>query len=492
MSSFSIFTARTEIFELSVKGEKMIKKDKMEDKKLTFIMYPWYAMGHLTSFLHLSNKLAHRGHKIFFVHPAKTLSKLEKFNLYPELINFKSVTVPHVDGLPLGAETTSDVPIFKQNLLFQALDLTEPKFESLIQELKPHFILYDFAYWVPSVARKYGVKSVHYCSITPSSVGYLMRGEKPTSEAEMMKPPPGFPVDSSIKLHKHEARLIAALHSMGKDSNSSGSKSVSFTQRLLLAFQDGDAIAFKTTREIEGPYCEFVEHKFKKPVVLAGPVLPEPIETSNTEENWSKWLEKFQEKTVIFCAFGSECKLKKDQFQELVLGLELTGLPFFAALKPPFEAETIEEALPEGFKERTEGKGIVHSGWAEQQLMLSHPSVGCFVTHCGGNSLSEAMVNECQLVLVPNFGDQFVNARLFGGDMKVGVEVERDEENGLFTREGVCKAIKMLMNDESEEGSKIRANRAKWREFLLSKGLEDSYIDALVQKLQTLLGASIC
>ncbi|CAN4087196.1 unnamed protein product [Withania somnifera] len=449
----------------------------MEDKKLTFIMYPWYAMGHLTSFLHLSNKLAHRGHKIFFVHPEKTLSKLEKFNLYPEFIDFKPVTVPHVDGLPIGAETTSDVPIFKQNFLCQSLDLTKPKIESLIEDIRPHFILYDFAYWVPSVARKYGVKSVHYCSISPSSVGYLMRGEQPTPEAEMMKPPPGFPVNSSIKLHKHEARLIAALHSMGKDASSSGCGTVSFTQRMLLAFQDGDAIAFKTTREIEGAHCEFIEHKFKKPVVLAGPVLPEPIETSNTEENWSKWLEQFQEKRVIFCAFGSECKLKKDQFQELVLGLELTGLPFFAALKQPVEAETIEEALPEGFKERIQGKGIVHSGWAAQQLILSHPS---------------AMVNSCQLVLVPNFGDQFVNARLFGGDLKVGVEVERDEESGWFTKEGVCKAIKMLLDDESEEARDIRANRAKWREFLLSKGLEDSYIDALVQKLQSLLRASTC
>nr|BBE29003.1 flavonoid 3-O-glycoside: 2''-O-glucosyltransferase [Petunia x hybrida] len=455
----------------------------MEDKKLTFVMYPWYAMGHLTSFLHLSNKLADRGHTVFFVHPAKTLPKLEKFNLYPQLIKFIAITVPHVEGLPPGAETTSDIPIFKQNLLWQALDLTQPKIESLVQELKPHFIMYDFAYWVPLVARKYGVKSIHYCSITPSSVSFLVRGEESTPEAQMMEPPPGFPPNSFIKLHKHEARLFATLHSMGKGS----SGTVSFTQRMLLAFQDGDATAFKTTREIEGPYCEFVENKFKKPVVLAGPVLPEPPETSSTSEQWTKWLEKFQEKKVIFCAFGSECRLKKHQFQELLLGLELTGLPFFAALKPPIEAETIEEALPEGFKDRIEGKGIVHGGWAEQQLMLSHPSVGCFVTHCGGNSLSEAMITECQLVLVPNFGDQFINARLFGGDLKVGVEVERDEENGLFTREGVCKAIQVVMNDDNEEGKEIRANRAKWREFLLSKGLEDSYIDGFVEKLQTLL-----
>ncbi|KAK9085423.1 hypothetical protein Sjap_025834 [Stephania japonica] len=57
------------------------------------------------------------------------------------------------------------------------------------------------------------------------------------------------------------------------------------------------------------------------------------------------------------CAFGSECRPEKDQFQELILGLELTGLPFLVALKPPIGVETIDEALPDGFKER------VKSSW---------------------------------------------------------------------------------------------------------------------------------
>ncbi len=41
--------------------------------------------------------------------------------------------------------------------------------------------------------------------------------------------------------------------------------------------------------------------------------------------------------------------------------------------------------------------------------------------------------NDCQLVLLPNFGDQIINARLMGEDLKVGVEVEKGEEDGLFT-----------------------------------------------------------
>ncbi|KAG5035716.1 hypothetical protein JHK87_010626 [Glycine soja] len=56
-------------------------------------------------------------------------------------------------------------------------------------------------------------------------------------------------------------------------------------------------------------------------------------------------------------------------------------MSFLAALKPPIGAEAIESALPEGFNERTNGRGVVHGDWVQQLLILSHPSVGCFVTH---------------------------------------------------------------------------------------------------------------
>ncbi|PRQ29043.1 putative anthocyanidin 3-O-glucoside 2''-O-glucosyltransferase [Rosa chinensis] len=107
-----------------------------------------------------------------------------------------------------------------------------------------------------------------------------------------------------------------------------------------------------------------------KPVTLAGPVVPD-APSSQLEEKWEKWLGGFEPKTVIFCAFGSECILKNEQFQELLLGFELTGLPFFAALKPPAGVESIESALPEGFELRLKGKGVVYGGWVQQPLILS-------------------------------------------------------------------------------------------------------------------------
>jgi hypothetical protein len=76
------------------------------------------------------------------------------------------------------------------------------------------------------------------------------------------------------------------------------------------------------------------------------------VHLASSKEKLAKWLDSFMKKTMIFCAFGKECFLKKDQFQELVMGFELTGIPFLTALKPPMGVDSIESALPEGFEQR--------------------------------------------------------------------------------------------------------------------------------------------
>lgn len=238
---------------------------------------------------------------------------------------------------------------------------------------------------------------------------------------------------------------------------------------------------------MEGTYCHFFQQILHKPILLIGPVVPESP-ASELDDRFDSWLKEFGPASVIYCALGSECILEKDQFQELVLGMELTGRPFLAALKPPKGFETIESALPEGFVERTKGRGIVHGGWVQQQLILQHPSVGCFVTHCGAGSISEGMVSECQLVLMPQAVDQFLNARLMSLELKIGVEVEkRENDDGFFTKEAIEKAVSTVMEAESEVGKEVRANHAKWREFLLKEGLEDSYMSCFIQSLQELL-----
>ncbi|KAI9084660.1 hypothetical protein K1719_033442 [Acacia pycnantha] len=175
------------------------------------------------------------------------------------------------------------------------------------------------------------------------------------------------------------------------------------------------------------------------------------------------WQVNFNPKSVIYCSFGSECVLSKHQFQELTLGLELTGMPFLAALRPPVGAKTVESALPEGFNERVKGRGIVHGGWVQQLLMLNHPNVRCFLSHCGSRSMTEALCSEPLTVFIPNAGDQLIYSKILCGDQKAAMEVERRDEDVVFTREGVCKAVKMVMDCESEIGQMIRSNHKKLR-----------------------------
>ncbi|XLS77535.1 hypothetical protein HN51_061760, partial [Arachis hypogaea] len=170
---------------------------------------------------------------------------------------------------------------------------------------------------------------------------------------DLMKPPLRYP-NLSITFHVHEARAYA-----NKRKHVFGSN---------VLFYDPDAIAFRTCRGIEGPHLDFVEEQFKMLVLPTGP---------------ASWLGEFKQGSVVYCCLGSECRLRPNLFQELLLGLELVGMPFLVALKPPIGFDSVGDALPEGFEERVKGRGIVYGGWIQHQLILEHPSVGCFITHCG-------------------------------------------------------------------------------------------------------------
>ncbi|WVZ00778.1 hypothetical protein V8G54_026847 [Vigna mungo] len=457
----------------------------MDASCMHIAMFPWFAMGHLTPYLHLSNKLAKRGHKISFFIPRRTQSKLEQFNLFPDLITFYPINVPHVEGLPLGAETTSDVSFSLGPLIMTAMDRTERDIELLLVDLKPQMVFFDFTYWLPTITSRLGIKSFLYLIVSPATISYTtvperMNHKGTLTELDLMQPPLDYPVPS-IKLYAHEAKFLASKRNWEYGSG------VLFYDRIYGGLTLSDAIGFKGCREIEGPYVDYLAEQFGKSVLLSGPIIPESPKTV-LEEKWSAWLGRFKDGSVVFCALGSEWKLPHDQFQELVLGLELTGLPFLAVVKVPIGFETIEAALPEGFKERVEGRGIVHSGWIQQQLILGHPSVGCFITHCGAGSLTEALVNKCQMVLLPQLdSDQVLNARMMGSNLKVGVEVEKGEEDGLFTKESVCKAVEIAMDEENGVGREVRANHSKLRNFLISHDLESNCLDDFCQKLQYLL-----
>ncbi|KAL2328018.1 hypothetical protein Fmac_021445 [Flemingia macrophylla] len=458
--------------------------------QLHIAMYPWLALGHLTAYIHLANKLAKRGHRISYFIPKRTKAKVEHFNLYPKLITFIPITIPHVVGLPPDAETTFDVNLSIGTLMMTAMDRTEKDIELLLLELKPHIVFFDLAAWMPRLARSLGIKSLQYitmsmifqCYMELESTEKHRRGKNEVGDdkVNLVNTPDGFP-GSSIKLQAHEVRMLLSVINMEFGNG------YSFSNRISIGTRFSDAMGFRGCKEIEGPYADFLESFYGKPLLLSGPVIPEPP-TTTLEPKWVEWLDGFKPGSVIYCAFGSECRMLQDQLKELLLGLESTGFPFLAVLKAPVGFDSVEEAMPKGFKERVHGRGIVHGGWVQQTLILDHPSIGCFITHCGVASLLEALVNKCQIVVLPNYVDQIVNAKLICSSLKLGVEIEKGEEDGSITKESVSKAVKIVMDDKSEVGREVRENHLKLRNILLSKDLENTYVDNFCDKLRELLG----
>ncbi|XP_043697751.1 cyanidin 3-O-galactoside 2''-O-xylosyltransferase FGGT1-like [Telopea speciosissima] len=359
------------------------------------------------------------------------------------------------------------------------MSLMQDQVEASLNSIRPNLIFFDVAHWIPPLARRLGINSIHHCIVGASSVAHNLVPERILTKGqhytEVMRPLDGFP-SSSIQLQVFEARSIMEFWTRDFIGG------MTFHDILMVSLRDCDAISMRTCREVGGPYCDYLEIQHGKRVLLSGPSLPDPP-TSKLEERWVKWLGGFERGSVVYCALGTGWALKKEELHELVLGLESTGLPFLAALKPPFGCATMEEALPQGFQERVEGRGVVHGDFVQQTLILEHPSVGCFITHCGGSSTWESLMNNCQVVVLPQMDDQFFNARLLTEDLKVAVEVKRRDEDGWFTKEDVCLAVKLVMDDNSKVGNELRGNHSRWKQVLLRPDLESSYLDSFVQKL---------
>jgi hypothetical protein len=106
-----------------------------------------------------------------------------------------------------------------------------------------------------------------------------------------------------------------------------------------------------------------------------------------------------QERSVPL-SFGSLGTFSAKQLTEIAVGLEKPGERFLWVVRRPRGPDfkygdsqpepDLDALLPDGFLERTKGRGLVVKNWAPQVEVLRHRATGAFVTHCGWNSTLEA------------------------------------------------------------------------------------------------------
>eukprot|EP01018_Ginkgo_biloba_P036061 Gb_05350 [translate_table: standard] len=95
-------------------------------------------------------------------------------------------------------------------------------------------------------------------------------------------------------------------------------------------------------------------------------------------------------------------------------------------------------ALPSGFTERIKDRGCLVS-WAPQLSVLSHPSVACFITHCGWNSTLESISMGVPMICWPYFADQFLNRTYIKDEITAAVKRLLLEEEGGEIKKRVIK-----------------------------------------------------
>ncbi|CAN0902874.1 UDP-glycosyltransferase 88A1 [Linum grandiflorum] len=181
------------------------------------------------------------------------------------------------------------------------------------------------------------------------------------------------------------------------------------------------------------------------------------------------WLDSQPKRSVVFLCFGSLGIFSRDQLREIAIGLEKSMEPFLWVVRDPpkpngdnknlavleAEEEGLETLLPEGFLERTKGRGLVVKSWAPQVAVLGHESVGGFVTHCGWNSVLESVRAGVPMVAWPLYAEQRFNRVLLVKEIGIALPMVESEESGFVRADEVERRVKELMGSE-ERGEPVR------------------------------------
>ena len=95
-----------------------------------------------------------------------------------------------------------------------------------------------------------------------------------------------------------------------------------------------------------------------------------------------------------------------------------------------------------------EGKGLIIRGWAPQVLILEHQATGAFVTHCGWNSVLEAVTAGVPVVTWPIAAEQYFNEKFITEVLKIRVPVGVEKfvvlQGDSITWDAVEKALKKI------------------------------------------------
>ncbi|KAL9315250.1 hypothetical protein ACSQ67_016251 [Phaseolus vulgaris] len=407
--------------------------DSQPHNHLSITCLPFPTPGHMNPMIDTTRLFARHGVNVTIIAtPANALAFQKAidsdfsfgYHIRTQLVPFPAAQV----GLPEGVENMKDGT--SQEILgriYHGISVLRSLIEILFQYLHPDCIVSDMFYpWTMESAAKLGIPRIFFYSSS-----YF---------ADCAA--------HSIRRHRPQKRSYGALYNSFQELESECEQ---LHERIvgIKSWNIGPVSAW--VNKDDG---EMVKRKHRED-------LPE-------EPKWLTWLNTEQNESVIYVNFGSLTRLPHAQLVELAYGLQHYGHSFIWVMRKKDGSENEDSFLQEFEDNMKESrKSFIVWNWAPQQLLLNHPAIGGFVTHCGWNSILESLNAGLPIITWPMFAEQFFNERLLVDVLKIGVPVRAKEnkfwafsgKDDVVGREKMANVVVQLM--EKEEGKEMRRRARK-------------------------------
>ncbi|KAL5747112.1 hypothetical protein ACOSQ2_024409 [Xanthoceras sorbifolium] len=232
--------------------------------------------------------------------------------------------------------------------------------------------------------------------------------------------------------------------------------------------------------ELESQVFDFLRAKFSFPIYPFGPLIPY-FEFNNNKTtatpDYIEWLDSQPTSSVLYIAMGSIVSISSAQMDEMVAGFKSSGARFL----------WVGRGNTSRLKDGCGDQGMVVP-WCDQLRVLSHPSVGGYLTHGGLSSILEASISGVPMLTFPIAGDQFPNCKLVVEDWKVGWRLRTVVgADKLITREAIAKTVQKFMDMNDRERKELTKTAKQLQETIKGAaakgGSSDANLDAFLKDI---------
>ncbi|XP_060196640.1 UDP-glycosyltransferase 92A1-like [Lycium barbarum] len=477
----------------------------MKEKKGHIVLFPFMAQGHIIPFLALAFKIIQKGYQITFISSPLNIKKLKSSLQKNHSIQFLEIPFNSTEhGLPPDTEITDSLPY---NLAFKLLEVSpslEPNFRKILSDLvdvkigffkkPPICVIADFFFgWSAKVTHEFGIFHAIFCAAGGFGVAcyysmWLNLPHRHTDKLEFILPD----FQEAGKFHVTQLSPSLAI----ADGNDPYSH---FQLKNLPTWENSDGVLFNTVEEFEKMGLMYFRRKLCIPIWAIGPILfqeNDRVSTPRKEpglplEKCKEWLDRKEEKSVLYICFGSQNTISASQMVQLAKALDGLEINFIWVVRPPLGFDVNadfkpEEWLPEGFiqkNQENEQRGLIVLNWAPQVEILIHESTGGFLSNCGWNSVLESLINGVPLIGWPMAADQFFNAKFLEEEVGVCVEMARGTTFDVSYGD-IIEKIELVMGTESEKGKRLRGKVCEVKEMIKDAARdEDDYKGSSVRAM---------